>query len=276
MDTLAGQRQVKPVGLAVMKADGRARLQGGCDDAVVEELAFDDVRRRRHRGGNRRGIALAEQECGIARRLRPDRRGVRLQRRGGHGDAGQLLIGDVHRFAGRHRRLRRLRDDADDGIADMPHKTARQRRARRHDDRLDRLNDGDARQLPDAVGRKVGFGIDRHNAGDSARSFQIQPRDPRERDGRANHMGMQHPGHVVVGDIFAVAGEEAMVLQPVQRPSLITLLQPITLFRSTRALNIDPQRRHVHSSMDALPARRYSIRRISSPARTTPSTSTAA
>ena len=230
VDTLAGQRKAKPVGLAVMEADGGARLHGGGDHAVVEEVAFDDMRRRRHRGGNRRSIALAEQEGGIARRLRPDRRGVRLQRRGGHGDAGQRFIGDIHRFAGRHRRLRRLRDDADHGIADMPHETAGQRRARRNHDRLDRLDHGDARQLPDAVGREVGFAIDRHDAGDGARGCQVQPRDPGEGDGRANHMGMQHPGHVIVGDIFAVAGEEAMVLQPVQRPSLITLLQLLTFF----------------------------------------------
>ena len=110
----------------------------------------------------------------------------------------------------------------------MPHKTAGQRRARRNDDRLDRLNDGDARQLPDAVGRKVGFGKDRRNAGDGARSFQIQPSDPGECERRANHIGVQHAGHVIVGDILPAPGEEAMILQPVQRPSLITLLQPLT------------------------------------------------
>ena len=40
----------------------------------------------------------------------------------------------------------------------MPHEAARQRRARRNDDRLDRIDHRDARQLADAVGRKVGLG----------------------------------------------------------------------------------------------------------------------
>ena len=116
----------------------------------------------------------------------------------------------------------------DDGIADMPHETTGQRGARRSDDRLDRINHGDAGQLADAVGREVGFGKHRHNAGERTRSFQIEPGDTREGVGRANHMGVQHASHVIIGDIGPAPGEEAMILQPVQGLTLITLAQPLT------------------------------------------------
>ena len=71
MNGLASHRKQKPAGLAIMEADGGARLQRCCHDAIVEEVAFDDMRRRRYRSGNRRRIAFVKQECGIARRLRP-------------------------------------------------------------------------------------------------------------------------------------------------------------------------------------------------------------
>src|SRR5882724_2370733 len=112
----------------------------------------------------------------------------------------------------------------------MPHDAARQRGVRRNDDRLNGINNGDARQLPDAVGRKVGFGEDRHHPGDRARSFQIQPGDARERIRRANDMGVQRVRHMVVGDISPAPGEKAKILQPAQGLTLITLTQPLTFF----------------------------------------------
>ena len=71
MNGLAGHRQQKLTGLAVMEADGGAGLQRCGNDTVVEEVAFDDMRRRCHHGGRRCGVTLVEQECGIARRLLP-------------------------------------------------------------------------------------------------------------------------------------------------------------------------------------------------------------
>ena len=239
VDGLACHRKQKLVGLAIMEAYRGARLQGGRNHAVVEEVAFDDMRGRRHRGGNSRRVALPEQECRIARRLRPYQRGVWLQRRGGHGDAWQRVIGDLHGFAGCHRRLRRLGDNADDGIANMPHDATGQRRTRRDDDRLDGIDNGDAWQFPDTVGREIGFGKDRHHSGDSARSFQLQPGYPGECDGRTKHVGMQHAGHVIVGDIFPAPGKEAQILQPNQGLTLISLSQtPHRLSETPRPIPI--------------------------------------
>ena len=62
----------------------------------------------------------------------------------------------------------------------MPYDATGQRGARRHDDRLNGIDDGDARQIPDTVSREVGFGNDRHYSGDSARSLQVQPGDSSE------------------------------------------------------------------------------------------------
>ena len=84
---------------------------------------------------------------------------------------------------------------------------------RRNDDWLDGINDRDARQLPDAVGREIGFGENRHYSGDRARRLQVQPGDTRERVGRANHMGVQHARHDDIIDIATVAGDEAAILE---------------------------------------------------------------
>ena len=235
MNGLASQRKQKLVGLAIMKTYGGARLQGRGHNAVVDEITFDDIRSRRHRRGNGCAIALLEQECRITRRLRPYKRGVRLQRHGRRGDACERLIGDVHRFASRNRHLQQLRNNADNGIANMPHDATGQRRARRNDDRFDRINNSDARQLPDTFGRKVRLGKHRRYAGNSARSFHTQPGDTREGMGRANHIGVQHAGYVIVGDISPAPGEEAKIFEPVQGLTLITLSQPLTVFPKYQA-----------------------------------------
>jgi hypothetical protein len=46
--------------------------------------------------------------------------------------------------------------------------------------------------------------------------------------GRADYMGVQRVRHMIVADIFPAPGEEANVLQPVQRLTLITLAQLLT------------------------------------------------
>ena len=98
----------------------------------------------------------------------------------------------------------------------MPHEIAGQRGARRRDDRLDRIDHRDAGQLADAVRREVGLGKHRHDAGERARSVQIEPGNSREGVRRADHMGVQHISHVIIGDIGPAPGEEAMIFQPVQ------------------------------------------------------------
>jgi len=110
----------------------------------------------------------------------------------------------------------------------MTHDAAGERRTRRNDDRLNGVDNGDAGQFADPVGRKVSLGEDRRHSGDGARSFQVHPCDSSECMGRAKHIGVQHPGHGIVGDIPAAAGEETKVLQPVQGLSLITIPQPLT------------------------------------------------
>jgi hypothetical protein len=40
-------------------------------------------------------------------------------------------------------------------------------------------------------------------------------------------MGVQHTSHVIIGDIGPAPGEEAMIFQPVQGLTLITLAQPL-------------------------------------------------
>ena len=66
--------------------------------------------------------------------------------------------------------------------------------------------------------------------GTRARRFQIHANDTREGMGRADHMGVQHARHMIVGDIFPAPGEEANILQPVQGLTLITLAQLLTVF----------------------------------------------
>ena len=110
----------------------------------------------------------------------------------------------------------------------MAHEITRQRRARRRDDRLDGVDHGDAGQVAYPVRSEVGLGKHRHHAGEPTRRVQTDSGDPREGVRRADHMGVQHISHVIISDIGPAPGEEAMILQPVQGLTLVTLAQPLT------------------------------------------------
>src|SRR4029078_13314280 len=122
----------------------------------------------------------------------------------------------------------RFSNNADNGVANMPHHATGKCRTGWNDARLARVDDGDARQLADAVGREVGLAPYRHHPGDRARRFQIDANDTREGMGRRDHITLQRVRHMIVADIFPAPGEEANVLQPVQRLTLITLAQLLT------------------------------------------------
>jgi hypothetical protein len=96
--------------------------------------------------------------------------------------------------------------------------------ARRSFGRIDHANAG---QIADPVRREIGFGKDGDHAGDFTRSFQIQPNDVSKCEGRAQHIGLQHAGHVVIGHISPASGQEALILEPGQGMTLIPLPQPL-------------------------------------------------
>jgi len=70
-----------------------------------------------------------------------------------------------------------LGDDQRHWVADMAHPVAGQRVARRHDDRADRVDLGDARERSDPVGSQIGLGENAENAWRSARRSGVDPID---------------------------------------------------------------------------------------------------
>ena len=90
-------------------------------------------------------------------------------RLGGVGHCRQHFIVDLDLLGGILRLGQRFSDNDGNRIADIVCLAVGKRRMRRNDDWLDGIDDRDARQLPDAVGREIGFGENRHYSGDRAR-----------------------------------------------------------------------------------------------------------
>jgi hypothetical protein len=85
-------------------------------------------------------VAALEAEGQVARRFRPDLRGPRVQRAAQLGHRGQDVVIDHDLLAGVARCLAAPGDDEGDEVADMAHPVARQRKTRRHDQRIDGLD----------------------------------------------------------------------------------------------------------------------------------------
>ena len=92
-------------------------------------------------------------------------------------------------------------------IADMAHAALHQRRARRHNQRRD---GGHAGHRPEA--REIGRNINAMNTGKGGGSRNVGPLDEGMSVRRAQDMAPQRIGTLDIGDVTAVPGEEAGVL----------------------------------------------------------------
>jgi hypothetical protein len=157
--------------LTVPFAKGRARLQRINNDAVVDDPLFHDPCRLFECGVGLSTIAFLPAEANIARRLRPDLRHVRGDRRGRIDDHRQVFVVYVNELGGIPRRINRLCDHHGHRFAHVVHQSFGQRRARRGDERftVHLLERYQARDGAEARRLHILAGVDSEHSGGSAR-----------------------------------------------------------------------------------------------------------
>ncbi len=211
---LAGGVERVLVGAGVVLADGRARLHGVGDEALVDEVELRHVVSVPERRLGLLPVAPLPVEAGVVRRLVPDLRGAVLDRvrDGDHG--GKLLVVDLDQLGGVARLVTGLGDDDGDRVADMAHAPQGQRRVRRldHGRAVPRLDQPAAGQAADLVGGHVGAGEDAGDPRGLPRRRGVDAADARVRVRRAQDVGVELVGPVDVVGVAAVAGDEAPVL----------------------------------------------------------------
>jgi hypothetical protein len=200
----------------VVIADRVARLHRVGDDPVVDELERDRARGLREGGVRRLGVAhvVVPVEHHVAGDVRKELRRARRHRLLGGGDRRQPLVFDLDRLGGVARRRERFGDHERHRLADMPHVTDGQHRARRVVPRrpvaiVERRHAG---EVAEAVGAHVLAGRDEQHAGHRPRRRRIDPLDPRMRHRRPQHEGPRHPRQDDVVRIAPAAGDEPQIL----------------------------------------------------------------
>ncbi len=166
MRVLAGRIEDVLAGRAVELADRGARLHRIRHEAVVNQVELDDPGRLADRGLDRGGIAEMPVVADIARRLRPDLRRARLQRRDDFDDRRLDGVIDGDLLGGVARLPEAVGDDDRHRVADMAHTVDRQHRMRRllHRRAVFRIDQPAARQATNSVGGHVGTGKYRDDA----------------------------------------------------------------------------------------------------------------
>ena len=213
----AHERELAGAGL-----DGRERrprLDRRADEAVVDEIDRDLVRRGLERGAHRRLVAARPAEADVAGRgLVQLRRAARL--RGARvGDRRERLVVDGDALGGVGRRVARLRDHRRHRLADMADAAARQRVARRlrHLLSVTRADDPERPHRQHAVRRHVGAGEHRDDAGRGGCRRHVDRADAGMGMGRAHQHAVERARQLDVGDEFSAPEQEAPVLDPAQR-----------------------------------------------------------
>ena len=210
MHALAAQQQVEAG--AVPAGDGGARLDRRGMDAVVDQLQLDDMGGGGEAGLGRGAVAALEAEDGVAGRLGPELRRAGGQRRAAVHHGGQGLVADLDRLGGVARLGGGLGDDEGDGLAHMADGIGGQRMAGGDDDRGDGRHHGGAGQRADALGGEVGMGQHQADAGHGPGGGGVDAGDAGMGMRGAQDMAVQRAGGGDIGDVAALAGEEAEVL----------------------------------------------------------------
>ena len=144
-----------------------ARLHGVGHDAVVDDVEANHPLGPGKGRLDRRPIPLLPIKGEVAGGLVVDAGGAGRQRLGGVGDGGQVFIVDGNQFGGVLGQFHALRDHHGDVVADEADALAGQDGAQRHV-RVGALAVGDADdtgQVAEAVGHRIGAGVDGEHAG---------------------------------------------------------------------------------------------------------------
>ena len=211
---LAGRPQRVVVVTGIVLGNRRPRLHRVADQAVVDEADPGDVRRAGKGLGGGGGVAAFPVEAGVVRDVVEDGGGVRADRIEHADDRRQHVVVDLHRFCRRPRLLQRLGDDEGDGIADAADLADRQRRVGRllHRRAVDVGDPPAAGDAADTVRLEIGPGEYPQHAGHRRRRGGVDGPEDRVRMLRAHEHPMGHVGPLDVGNVVALAGEEALVL----------------------------------------------------------------
>ena len=242
----AAQHEVEAAGRRVVAADSGPRLDRRDDQPVVDELDLDDMRGRCHRRVDRRLVAALETVGEVAGRFVPQQRRAKLQRGRRIDHRGQDPVIDRDQLGGVAGDIPGLGDDERHRIADMTHAAARQCMARRHDDRSDRRDLGDAGQRADALGGKIGGGEDAMHTWQRSRRGRIEPGNLGVAVRRAQHDRMQLARRVNVLRAISVPGRAGNARLPSGAPSaryadhLSPSLDLSVLSNALRRLNLSP------------------------------------
>jgi hypothetical protein len=174
---LPGQQQVQAVLGRVIAADRRPRLDRGRHEPVVDELDLGDMGRFGEGSLRRFPVAPLEPVGEIARGVVPDERRPRRQRRRSIRHGVEQAIVDDDQLDGVACQIECFGDDQCHGVADVAHSAAGQRVAWRHNDRVYRVDLGDAGERADPVGAQIGLGEYAEDARRSARRSGVDPID---------------------------------------------------------------------------------------------------
>ena len=211
---LARRPQGEVLAGRVVFGDRGARLHRVADEAVVDEADARDMRRFGECRRGRLGVAALPIEAGVVRDLVEDRRRARPDRVEHADDGGQRLVLHLDRFDRLAGLLQCIGDDKGDRVADAAHLADGECGVGRllHRRAVDIGDPPAARDAADIVGGEVGAGED----GDDARHRGSRRGIDRLEVGMGVWRAQEHAeGHVPelhVGDVVALAGEEALVL----------------------------------------------------------------
>ena len=196
-------------------ADAAARLHRRRGDAVDDEVMLDDV------GGAGKGcvgrflVALDLDEADIVGAIVPNQRHAGLHGITGRNSGRQRLVIDFDQFRRIGRLIKIFRNDEGDIVADHAHAVLDQRRIARlvAGRAVAALEPAGHRQVTEARRLVIGAGQHREHAGRRLRFRGVDRTDARMGVRRAQHDAMSHAGKGHVGDIAAVALDQARVLE---------------------------------------------------------------
>ena len=168
-------------------------------------------------------------------------------------DGRQRLVIDLDQLGCFARNVLAVGHDEGHRIADMAHAALRQRRPRRHDQRLDRRHAG---QRAEAVGGEIGRRVDAVHAGAATRP--AKRRSARSAHGRAASAARgrtRQPGAVDVGDVAPAADEEPRILEAADRAADVLFVHRVFLrtFGHAVTRNNPPRRVRARPSAARLP-----------------------
>ena len=193
---LGRAHQREPVGAGLDRREHRPRLDRRADQAVVDEIDGDLVRRRLERGAHRRLVAARPAEADVAGRGLVQLRRARRLRGARVGDRGERLVVDGDTLGGVSRRIARLGDHRHHRLAHMAYRAARQRVARRlrHRVSVARTDDPERPHRQDAIRRHVGAGEHRDDAGRGGRRRHVDAANARMGVRRAHEHAFERAG----------------------------------------------------------------------------------